>query len=100
MVNVTEFMLNNGPVAFDKILRAPKPPKTSALGSSGLTRAEQFGDLISVDKTSARIGKFTGLTATILSVGASIKGDNRTKAIMRSLGCVGLTLIYMASAEK
>ena len=97
-MNVTEFMLNNGPVAFDKILRAPKPPRTSALGTT--TRADQLANLVSIDRTSGRIGGLTGLAATVLSVGSAVKGPSKTKSILRAVGCIGLTFIYMASAEE
>lgn len=104
MVDVTEFMLNNGPVAFDKILRAPKPPKTSALGQAfeptNQTRADQLANLVRIDRTSGRIGGFTGLAATFLSVGSAVKGPSKTKSILRAVGCIGLTFIYMASAEE
>ncbi len=100
MVNVTEFMLNNGPVAFDKILRAPKPPKTSALGQTGPTRADQLANLVSIDKTSGRIGGLTGLAATVLSMGSAVKGPSKSKSILRAVGCIGLTFIYMASADE
>lgn len=101
MVDVTEFMLNNGPVAFDKILRAPKPPRTSALGTTHRgSRAEHLANLVSIDRTSGRIGGLTGLAATVLSVGSAVKGPSKTKSILRAVGCIGLTFIYMASAEE
>lgn len=99
-MDVTEFMLNNGPVAFDKILRAPKPPKTSALGQTSTTRADQLANLVKIDKTSGRIGGFTGLAATFLSLGSIAKGPSKRKSILRTVGCIGLTFIYMASAEE
>ena len=104
-MDVSEFMIKNGPVAFEKFRRAPGPP-SSALGSvkydfssGGATNYPgPHLDLSGapVGSTTAAIGGLWGVVATALSVGAAIKGSSRNKSAMRAVGCVGLTFVYLA----
>ena len=95
-MDVSQFMIKNGPVAFEKFRRAPGPP-SSALGSATSYPGPVL-DLSGapVGSTTAAIGGLWGLAATALSVGAAIKGSSRNKSVMRAVGCVGLTFVYLA----
>lgn len=89
--DLAQFMINNGPVAFSKFVKTPKPPQT--LGAAiDLTS-------LPVSTTTGAIGGMYGLVATGASIGAAVFGKNRTKAIIRSIGCIGLTFVYMGAAD-
>jgi len=91
-MNVAQFMIDNGPVAFNSLKRAPRPPQTAALGA--------INDLVPVDKTDGKIGAILGFTSTGLAITSAVMNKPRTKAIIRSVGCIGLTFVYLATADK
>ena len=45
-------------------------------------------------------GGVVGAAATGASIGAAIYGKNRTRAIIRTLGSISLTILYLGSKEK